>query len=176
MRASFLLAAMASASTCLAAIAGDLGVQQLKLGEDFRQTSQASGASSCTAPKGRRGALRCRAGASDLKPGFESVAGAPIRVLRLNGLAETRKVENISISFNATDFDAVRAALAERYPALKCSQSSLQDKAGEKLAQTDCAATLPDGRIHLERRSESLDISTLEIASPAWQALGDDED
>lgn len=176
MRARFLLVAIASASACLAALAGDLGVRQLKIGEDFRQMSQASGASSCTAPKGGRGALRCRGAAPDLKPGFENVAGAPIRVLRLNGLAQTQKLEGISISFNAADFDAVRTAFAERYPALKCSQSALQDKAGAKLAQTDCTATLPEGRIHLERRSESLDISTLEIASPAWQAAGDDED
>ena len=176
MRASLLLAAIASAATCLAAMAGELGVGQLKLGEDFGQASQASGARSCTAPKGARGALRCRAGAPDLKPSFETVAGAPIRVLRLNGLAETRKVENISISFNATDFDAVRAAFIERYPMLKCSQSSLQDKTGAKLAQTECTATLAEGRIRLERRSESMDISSLEIASPAWQAFSDDED
>ena len=176
MRARLLLAAIASTSACLAAEAGDLGVQQLKLGEDFRQMSQASGATSCTAPKAARGAFRCRGAAADLKPGFANVAGAQIRVLRLNGLAQTRKLEGISISFNAADFDAVRAAFAEQYPMLKCSQSSLQDKTGAKLAQTDCTATLPEGRIHLERRSESLDISTLEIASPAWQAVSDDED
>lgn len=176
MRAGSLLAAIASISACLAAAAGDLGVNQLRLGEDFKQMSRAAGATSCTAPKSTRGALRCRGAAADLKPGFDSIEGAPIRHLGLNGLAQTQKLENISVSFNAADFDAVRTALAGRYPTLKCSESSLQDKTGAKLSQTDCTATLPDGRIHLERRAESLDISTLEIESAAWQAFGDPDE
>jgi hypothetical protein len=172
MRASLFLAAIASMSAGLAA-AGDLGLNQLKLGEDFRQASQASGAGSCTETRGTRKTLECRGASSALKPGFESVAGAQIRHLTLNGFGDTRKLEGISISFNAADFDAVRTSFAERYPALKCSDSSLQDKAGTKFSQTECSATLPEGRIRLERRAESMDISTLEIASPAWQAFSD---
>jgi hypothetical protein len=177
MRASLLVvAAIASMSSCLGAAAAGLGVNQLTLGDDFRQMSQAAGAASCTDRKATRKALECRGAASGLKPGFDTVAGAPIRHLTLDAFADTRKLEGISISFNANDFDAVRASFAERYPTLKCAESSLQDKSGTKLSQTECTATLPEGRIRMERRAESMEISTLEIATPAWQAVSDAED
>jgi type III secretion system FlhB-like substrate exporter len=98
---------------------------------------------------------------------YRTVAGIPLNYLALHGPAQSGRLENIYMMFDAKDFDTVRLAYAERYPSLSCRGSAFR-RAGAEYDQQICRAEADGGMIQLKKRSGSETDASVSISSGTW--------
>jgi len=101
-----------------------------------------------------------------------TIAGAAIERLAV-GLDENRNVSTIALSVDASEFDIVRDALAAKYPALKCVQSTTQNLAGNTFDQMVCRYADSAGSLTITKRDAKVSMTTVVMISHAAMAKAD---
>ncbi len=75
------------------------------------------------------------------------------------------KLDKVWFFFNADGFDAVRKAVASKYPALKCSGSTVSNTMGASFRQTECSLKNKIGTLELRRFVGDINTSVLTMTT-----------
>ena len=65
----------------------------------------------------------------------------------------------------SSDFGDLLTAVKKKYPAIKCENSSVQNKLGASFEQTECKLPYANGELRLMKYVSSLDISVVSLIS-----------
>ncbi len=75
------------------------------------------------------------------------------------------KLDNVMFIFKPDGFEAVRRAVASKYPALTCSDSTVQNRAGASFEQVRCELNSDGTRFSLTRISGDVNTSMLTLST-----------
>ncbi|MCV0441278.1 MAG: hypothetical protein K5880_22010 [Hydrogenophaga sp.] len=75
------------------------------------------------------------------------------------------RLSSLYFFFEADHFDDMRDAVKAKYPALRCTNSTVSNRLGAKFTQTNCTLNDSTGRLSLTRYNDTLDGSALTIYS-----------
>lgn len=87
-----------------------------------------------------------------------TVAEAPVIAMIVN-LDDQNRVADLTLAFDATNFEAVRDAIAAKYPGMKCEQREVQNRMGSRFDQVECRYRDGVGTFTLLKRSGNVDRS-----------------
>ncbi len=76
------------------------------------------------------------------------------------------KLDEVWFFFDADGFDAVRKAVASKYPALKCSGSTVSNAMGASFRQTKCSLKNKIGTLSISRFVSEINTSLLSMRTP----------
>jgi hypothetical protein len=156
----YLLLAAMTAAFCGSASAEPIEIKGLSLGADLRAEASANN-------------MECRAEGEEtrcvpnipirLGDRLRTIAGKDVLVAILAGFDE--KLGYAMWQIRQDDFDEVRDAFASKYPALKCAESSITNRAGAAFRQTECEYRAGSETLTLQRRAGRVDHSMIELTS-----------
>ncbi len=75
------------------------------------------------------------------------------------------KLDDIYFSFNSDGFEAVRGAVASKYPALKCKNSTVENRMGASFVQVECNLNSDNAMFSLTRISGDIKTSMLTLGT-----------
>jgi len=95
----------------------------------------------------------------------DTIGGSPIIFSRVQ-LDASKNVEVLYLKFDEEDYEAVKRALAEKYP-MECTSGKVQGKRGKQVDDELCVHTGSGGSLALRRRDQRTDISSVGLISEA---------
>lgn len=98
-------------------------------------------------------------------PHPEAIGGSHILFSRVQ-LDASKNVEILYLKFDEEDYEAVKRALAEKFP-LECKPGKAKDKRGNDVDDELCVHTAAGGSVALRRRDKRLDTSSIGLISEA---------
>lgn len=157
------LLAVASAEV---AAAEEIGIKDFVLGGDLRAEAARAGLE-CDANSNRPDSCsNFRRTYSELG---RTIAGVPAKSLYFFGF--DNKLGWIRYVFDQRNFTLVRAAFLDKYPALQCVESTVQNRMGATFEQTVCSVASPAATLTIRRRSSDLSEGSVEVQSAEFMEL-----
>lgn len=98
-------------------------------------------------------------------PHEDTIGGSPIIFSRVQ-LDASKNVEVLYLKFDEEDYEAVKRALAEKYP-MECKSGKVQGKRGKEVDDELCVHTGSGGSLALRRRDQRPDTSSVGLISEA---------
>lgn len=146
------------------ASAQQIGIKDFVLGGDLRAEASRAGLE-CTSTANRADSCsNFRRTYSELG---KTIAGVPTKDLYFFGFAN--KLGWIRYTFDQRSFGMVRAAFLEKYPALKCEESTVQNRMGATFDQTVCSVASSAAVLTLKRRDSDLTEGSVEVTSTEFR-------
>jgi hypothetical protein len=96
-----------------------------------------------------------------------TIGGAPIKNV-ISWPDANRRVARFRFDFAPAHFDAIKAAVAAKYPALKCSSEVLQNRFGAKFNNETCLFRNARETLRLVKFEETLDIGSVGVVTNAF--------
>jgi hypothetical protein len=142
----------------------EVTLKDFVLGGDL--TAQAERAGLACGPSPMKGSreIWCRrthsGPATDLS---RTIGGVEAKGMFISGFEN--KLGSIYYSFDQSNFSLIRAGLREKYPGLRCNDSTVQNRAGASFEQTECEISSETARLVATRRGSDISTGSVQVIS-----------
>lgn len=150
------VAALACTLASSTGAAQEISVKDFVLGADLRTEAAKANMNCSASPVKGSTAEWCRPGYPIEKQheSLRTIATVPTKHVFFFGRGG--KLGSISWSFDQSDFGTVRAAYAEKYPGMRCQDSTVQNRMGATFDQVVCRFETPTAKLEIRRRGADL--------------------
>lgn len=146
-----------------------LTIKDLPLGGDLRAEGARLGLWCGTMPGAQTKMEACTVmPSSNPTEQAKTIAGVPTKSVFLFGYSNV--LGAVMFTFDQAHFPSVRRAFTEKYPAMECRDSVVQNRLGASFEQTSCALEVEDVRLTLDRRGTDLGSGRVQVTTRAHAA------